>query len=59
MEGPITPAAYVAENGLVWHQWKQKPLVLWRLNALAQENEYSGGVGIVGRGVGEDPNRYR
>jgi hypothetical protein len=25
MEGPMAPAAYVAEDGLIWHQWKGKP----------------------------------
>jgi len=33
MEGPMAPAAYVAEDGLVWHQWKGMPLELWRLDA--------------------------
>jgi hypothetical protein len=28
MEGPTTPAAYVAEDGLIGHKWKQKPWVL-------------------------------
>jgi hypothetical protein len=35
VEWPMAPAAYVAEDGLVWHQWKWRPLVLWRLNAPA------------------------
>jgi hypothetical protein len=26
-------AAYVAEEGLVSHQWEEKPLVLWRFYA--------------------------
>jgi hypothetical protein len=30
--GPMVPAAYVAEDALIWHQWKGIPLVLWRLN---------------------------
>jgi len=25
MEGPMTPAAYVAEDGLVRHQWEERP----------------------------------
>jgi hypothetical protein len=33
VEGPMAPAAYVAENGLVGHQWEERPLVLRRLNA--------------------------
>jgi len=28
MRRPMTPAAYVAEDGLVGHQWDEKPLVL-------------------------------
>ena len=28
----MAPAAYVAEDGLVGHQWKEKPLVLPRLD---------------------------
>ncbi|KRY94964.1 hypothetical protein T4B_4070 [Trichinella pseudospiralis] len=28
MEGPMAPAAYVAEDGLVSHQWEERPLVL-------------------------------
>jgi hypothetical protein len=27
-------AAYVAEDGLIWHQWEGRHLVLWRLNVL-------------------------
>jgi hypothetical protein len=33
LEGPMTPAAYVAEDGLVGHQWEERPLVLRRLDA--------------------------
>jgi len=32
-EGPMAPAAYVAEDGLFRHQWEERPLVLWRLDA--------------------------
>ena len=28
MEGPMAPAAYVAEDDLVWHQWEERPFVL-------------------------------
>jgi hypothetical protein len=28
MEGPMAPAPYVAEDGLISHQWEEKPLVL-------------------------------
>jgi len=34
MDRPMAPAAYVAEDGLVGHQWKEKPLVLPRLDTL-------------------------
>ena len=27
-EGPIAPAAYVAEDGLFGHKWEERPLVL-------------------------------
>ena len=35
MEGSMAPVTYVAEDGLVWHQWEGRPLLLWRLNAPA------------------------
>ena len=38
MEGSITPAAYAAEDGLIWYQWEERPLILWRLDALVQGN---------------------
>ena len=36
MDGPMAPAAYVAEDGLVGHQWEEKPSVLSRLDAAVQ-----------------------
>jgi hypothetical protein len=33
MEGLMAPAAYIAEDGLVGHQWEERPLVLRRLDA--------------------------
>jgi len=30
MEEPMAPAAYVAEDGLVGHQWEERSLVLCR-----------------------------
>jgi hypothetical protein len=36
MEETMAPAAYVAEDGLVGHQWEESPLFLWRLDAPAQ-----------------------
>jgi hypothetical protein len=38
MEGSMAPTAYVAEDGLVGHQWEERPLVLWRLNAPVKRN---------------------
>jgi hypothetical protein len=32
MEGLMAPAAYVTEDGLVRHQWEEKPLALRRLD---------------------------
>ena len=28
LEGPMAPAVYLAEDGLVGHQWEERPLVL-------------------------------
>jgi hypothetical protein len=33
MEGPMTLAIYIAEEGLVGKQWEKRPLVLRRLDA--------------------------
>ena len=33
MEGPIAPVAYVAEDGLIGHQWEKRPLGLRVSNA--------------------------
>jgi hypothetical protein len=27
MKGPMAPATYIAEDGLVGHQWEERPLV--------------------------------
>jgi hypothetical protein len=37
MEGPIAPTAYVAKDGLIWHQWEMRLLILWRLDAVRKE----------------------
>jgi hypothetical protein len=34
MERPMAPATYVAEDGIVGHQWEERPFVLRRLDAL-------------------------
>ena len=41
MEELMAPAAYVAEDCLIWHQWDQRSLVLWRLDtpAISLEEE--------------------
>jgi len=58
--GPRAPTAYVAENSLVWHQWKGKPLVLpgldpqcrgksrWEGGWMWGEHRYGGGGGNRG-----------
>jgi hypothetical protein len=46
MVGLIAPAAYAAEDGLVSHQWEERPFVLGRLyapvwgNARARKQEW-------------------
>jgi hypothetical protein len=39
MEGLMAPAVHVVEDGLIWHQWEGRHLVLWRLDALAEGGE--------------------
>ena len=34
METPKDPAAYVTEDDLVGHQWEERPLSLWGVDAL-------------------------
>jgi hypothetical protein len=29
----MAPAAYIAEDCLIWQHWEGRPLVLWKLNA--------------------------
>ncbi|EDL90609.1 rCG38724 [Rattus norvegicus] len=54
----MTPAAYVAEGGLVWHQWKDKPLVLPWLK-LPSVGEYQGGEAGSGGVWGEGTLSYK
>ena len=42
MEGPKVLTVYVAEDGLVGHQWEVRLLVLRRLNAPVQGNDRIG-----------------
>lgn len=34
----MAPDTYVAEDGLVRHQWDRRPLVLWKLDAAVWED---------------------
>jgi hypothetical protein len=51
MEGPMVPASYVSEDGLVGHQCEERPLILWRLNAPVYRNARLGRKEWVGRGA--------
>ena len=55
----MTTAAYVVEDGLIVHQWEEKPLVLARIDPLllreCQAREWGNGVWI---GIGT-PHRRR
>jgi len=53
----MAPAAFVAEDGLVWHQRKEKPLVLPRLDPQCRGmlGGWEGGVD----GEGKHPYRRR
>jgi hypothetical protein len=50
----MAPAAYVAEDGLVWHQWGERPFVLWRLYAPVWGNARARKKECVGCGAGEE-----
>jgi hypothetical protein len=54
----MAPAAYIAEDCLVGHQWEERPLVLGRLNALMKGECQGGRQEWVGRG-GEHPHRSK
>jgi len=54
-EGPMAPAAHVAEGSLIWHQWEGRPLVLWRVDAPRLGNARAG----VGGWMGEHLRRSR
>jgi len=43
MDRPMAPVAYVAEDDLVGHQWKEKPLVLPRLDLQGRRMSGKGG----------------
>jgi hypothetical protein len=48
MEGSIAPAAYIAEDCLIWYQWKGRLLVLWRLIYPSIGGFWGSEVGISG-----------
>jgi hypothetical protein len=54
--------AYVAEDGLVTHQWDERPLVLW-ISYAPVHGEYQGQeagvVGLGSRAGGEDGGALR
>jgi hypothetical protein len=52
----MDPAAYVAEDGLVGHQWEKRSLV--KTQCLSVEKGQGGKAG-VGGWVGEHPHRSR
>jgi len=55
----MAAAAYVVEDGLVGHQWEEKPLVLSRLNAPVEGMSGLGRWEEAGGRVGEHPYRRR
>jgi len=54
----MSPAAYVAKDGLVGHQWEKNPLVLPRLN-LPTVGEWVGEHLHGRRGMGDGMRIYR
>jgi hypothetical protein len=62
MEEPKAPATYVAENGLIGHQWEERPLVLLKAQCSSvgecQDRE-SGLGGLVSRGRGDEIGGFR
>jgi hypothetical protein len=60
MEGPMSPAVYVAEDGLVGHQWEERPLFLWKLEAPGEWQDREVGVGgLVSKGRGDGMGGFR
>ena len=49
----MATAPYLAEDGLIGHQWEERPLVLWRLNAPVQGNARAVRQEWVGGGLGK------
>ena len=48
----VSLAAYVVDDGLVGHQWEERPLVLRRSYARARKQEWVGWVAGQGEGIG-------
>jgi hypothetical protein len=42
MEGPMAPAAYLAKDGLVEHQWEERPLIMRSLDTPVYSNVMTG-----------------
>jgi len=59
MDRPMAPAAYAAEDGLVVHQWEEKPLILPRLEPPGYGNVRVGRQEGEVVQVGEHPFRRR
>ena len=55
MEKSKARATYEVEDGLVWHQWQDRPLVLCTLRATVYRNTIMGKL----EWVGEPPHRSR
>jgi hypothetical protein len=49
----MAPAAYVAEDGLIWHQWEESP---WSLEGSMPHCRGMPGQGSRSRWVGEYPH---
>jgi hypothetical protein len=47
-------AAYVSEDGLVSHHWKERPIGLANFICLSTEEHQGQEVGVGGMGVGEE-----
>ena len=64
MVGLMASAAYVTEDGLVGHQWEERPLVLWggsmaQCRGMPGPRSGSGSVGEQGDGGGEGEGNFQ
>ena len=41
----MAPTIYIAEDNLTWHQWEERCLVLWKLDAPEKGDARGGEVG--------------